>query len=354
MVQLQCCQLLLLLLLSPAAAVQMLKYELANAREAIAQLQDTVAAFEHHHTDEISHKVALLIRNAELERLLAGNVHEHFQSQRTIETLQRELSAASEHSRQATGSSGGHHADVASPGNEIHNLKAQLSEAVQEKERLQDLLDSANQQLSAAQKHARALSEQLKDAEDEKARYQRLLDAADEQIIALQANSASAPDGGSDSEPSPGQPLARTMTLFQQTQQEVADLHTRLTAAQHAKASLASELECARTERDLLLHDNAALTQRLAAVESELRTKVATAQHAAAQAYQALASLVAMQTTYGSGSNGGSSGLGSEGGSHGGSSGGGHGSDGPGTPGFGGVVEGGDDDEIAIAAGAIQ
>jgi chromosome segregation ATPase len=331
----------------------MLKYELANARDAIAQLQDTVAAFEHHHTDEISHKVALLIRNAELERLLAGNVQEHFQSQRTIDNLQRELSAASEHSHSQLDPQG---VTMLMWQHEVQKLKAQLSEAAHEKERLQSLLDSANQQLSASQKHADALSEQLEDAEDEKARYQRLLDAADEQITALQASSN--PEGGSNSEsapPSPAQPLARSMTLFQQTQQEVANLHMRLTAAQHAKASLFSELECARTERDLLLHDNAALTQRIGAVESELRSKVATAQHATAQAYQALTSLVAMQTTHGSGSNGGDSGFGSEGGSHGGGLGDGHGgSDGPCTPGFGGVVGDGDDAEIAIAADAIS
>jgi uncharacterized protein YoxC len=76
----------------------------------------------------------------------------------------------------------------------------------------------------------------------------------------------------------------QSLTLLQQTQHEAANLHARLTAAQHTTAGLTSELECARSERDLVLQENAALTQRIAALEAELQAKAEAAEQVAAQA----------------------------------------------------------------------
>lgn len=115
-------------------------------------------------------------------------------------------------------------------------------------------------------------------------------------------------------EPIAGQP---SLTLLQQTQHEAANLHARLTAAQHATAALISvrdPLECARSERDLVLHDNAALTQRITAMESELQARAEAAEQVAAQASelgQCLRSLASLGLREG----GACSGGGSDGGS---------------------------------------
>lgn len=134
----------------------------------------------------------------------------------------------------------------------------------------------------------------------------RLADAA-RQLHVAQAARTDVPGGG----PIAGQP---SLTLLQQTQHEAANLHARLTAAQHATAALTSELDCARSERDLVLHDNAALTQHITALESELQARAEAAEQVAAEASElgqclrSLASLGAREggVCSGGGSDGGS------------------------------------------------
>lgn len=293
---------------------QDLKLELRAALEVIDQLKETVAAYEQNHTDELSHKVALLIRIAELERHLGSAVQGQLQTQISNMQAANQQLARSASAQQQADSSQAALDKLDAAEKQISSLYAQLAAASSEKARLQELLEAANQQVAAADELTASLQAQLSEVGEEKVYLQGLLDAANQQIEALQSTDSESPDaalgstlasqesctagtgsgggtGGTASSDGtavlPAQPLIRSMTLLQQTQQEAINLHSRLTAAQHAKAALASELECTRTERDLLMHDNASLTQRIAVIESELKTKVAAAQHAAAQAFDA-------------------------------------------------------------------